>query len=54
MVSVLTIWFAKLESVDAPAFALAYIASFFAFLGLQIWAITRALNKAGSSGGETR
>lgn len=60
MVSALTIWFAKLESVDAPAFALAYVASFMAFLGLQIWAISRALNKAGSTGrsggpeGETR
>ncbi|MHC4469466.1 MAG: hypothetical protein ACYTDY_02955 [Planctomycetota bacterium] len=48
MVSVLIIWFARTPSVDAVAFALAYVASFFVFLVLQVWAISRVQGKAGT------
>jgi hypothetical protein len=51
MVCGLTLWFGNLESVDAMVFALAYVASFMVFLGLQIWAITRMLDNAGPSRG---
>ncbi len=41
LVSALTIWFAKTESVDPVTFALTYVASFLGFLGVQIWAVSR-------------
>ncbi len=47
LVSVLTIVFAKSRTVSAVAFALAYVASFLAFLVLQVWAVTKIQNKAG-------
>ncbi len=56
VVSVLILWFGRTPSlnVNVVSFALAYVASFFAFLVLQVWAIQRVLNKAGSSRGEER
>ena len=49
-VSVLTIVFHRSPSlgVDAVAFALTYVASFFAFLVLQVWAVSRVQKGAGS------
>lgn len=49
MVAVLTIVFARTSSVDAATFALTYVASFLAFVGLQIWIVAR-LNRKGPPG----
>ena len=52
-VSVVTIVIAKMPSLGrdaAVAFALAYVASFFAFLVLQVWAVSRVQKGAGSPG----
>ena len=51
LVSVLIFAFARTDSIDAVTFALSYVASFFAFLGLQIWVITRVPARAGGSSG---
>ena len=53
LVSVLIIVFGQMqESVNVLTFALAYVASFLAFLGLQIWAVSRVQRKPGSPPGE--
>jgi hypothetical protein len=49
LVSVLIVVFHGVESVDAVTFGLTYVASFFLFLGLQIWIISRVLARSGSS-----
>jgi cytosine/uracil/thiamine/allantoin permease len=46
IVSALIIWFARTKSVSAVAFALAYMASFFVFLALQIWVVSRVQGSA--------
>jgi hypothetical protein len=47
VVCVLTIVFAKTESVDAATFALAYVGSFLAYVILQVWVVNKMLGKAG-------
>jgi cytosine/uracil/thiamine/allantoin permease len=55
LVSVLTVVFAGMESIDVVAFALAYVASFLVFLGLQVWAVSRMQARAGPpAGGDER
>ena len=48
LVSVLRLVFAKTDAVDAVTFALAYVASFLLFVGLQVWAVSRVLRTTGS------
>ena len=52
LVCVMTIVFAKTESVDAATFALAYVGSFLAYLVLQVWVVAKMQSKA-SAGAET-
>ncbi len=46
VVCVLTLVFAGTAGVDAVTFALTYVASFFLFLGILIWAVSRWQGKA--------
>ena len=45
LVCVLTIVFAKTKSVNAATFALSYVGSFLAYLGLQVWIVARMHHK---------
>lgn len=47
LVCVLTIVFARTESVNAATFALSYVGSFLAYLVLQVWVVTRMQHQAG-------
>ena len=47
LVCVLTLVFAKTESVDAATFALSYVGSFLAYVILQVWVVAKMQGKAG-------
>jgi uncharacterized membrane protein len=50
-VAVLTIVFHGTPQVDATTFALTYVASFLAFVGVQVWVVSRLTRKAAPSPG---
>lgn len=52
LVSALVIVFSRMpDKVNAVSFALSYMASFLAFLGLQIWAVSRVSKSDGPPAG---
>ena len=46
LVVVLTLVFDGIEAVNAVTFALTYVVSFLAFVGIQVWAVSRMMSKA--------
>ena len=46
LVVVLTLVFDGIESVSAVTFALTYVVSFLAFVGIQVWAVSRMMAKS--------
>ena len=46
VVVVLIFVFRDVESVSVWTFALTYVASFLAFVGIQVWAVSRMMDKA--------
>ena len=49
LVVVLTLVFDGIESVSAVTFALTYVVSFLAFVGIQVWAVSRMMAKTAAA-----
>ena len=50
LVVALTLVFDGVESVSAVTFALTYVASFLAFVGIQVWVVNRVMNRGTAAG----
>jgi hypothetical protein len=50
LVVTLTLVFKDVAAVSASTFALTYVASFLAFVGIQVWAVNRMMEKAKPAG----
>ena len=54
LVVVLTLVFDGIESVSAVTFALTYVVSFLAFVGVQVWAVSRMMDRASRARAERK
>lgn len=54
LVVVLTLVFDGIESVSAVTFALTYVVSFLAFVGIQVWAVSRMMDRASRARAERK